>query len=194
MEQYLTLFLSGLGGGGIAALIIGGIALIMIIWAIAVRNTFARTKVKIGEADSGIDVALQKRFDLLTKALNTAKGFAKHEREVLTEVIKLRKGMSMEEKAQANKQLDDLKSSINVLAEAYPQLRSSDVFVSLQKAISDAEEHLQAARRLYNANVSVFNQMLVTFPQSVIGGMMRLTEFKFFMAEEGKKKDVDMSF
>jgi LemA protein len=167
--------------------------LIIIVWIIATRNWFLRGKVKIDEANSGIDVALEKRYDLLTKALNIAKGYAKHEKETFSEVIKLRKNMSMEEKVQAYEKLDNMKNNINVLAEAYPQLRSSDIFVSLQKSITDVEEHLQAARRLYNSNVSYFNQKLVSFPSSIIANNMHLQNQPFFTVSEGKQKDVDMS-
>ncbi len=188
------LLLSTLGPGGIAGIIAGALALIVIIWAVATANAFSRAKVKIAEADSGIDVALQKRYDLLTKAVNAAKGYIKHESQTFAKVIELRKGMSMDQKAQAVRQLDELKSNINVVAENYPQLRSSEVFVSLQSSIADSEEHLQAARRLYNANVSHYNQMRVVFPSSIIASMGGHTEKPFFVTEEGKRKDVDIAF
>ncbi|MDD4003457.1 MAG: LemA family protein [Clostridia bacterium] len=171
-----------------------GLLLIIVIWVIATINIFNKMNVKIKEADSGIDVALEKRYDLLTKALAVAKGYAKHEKETLFKVIELRKDMSIEEKVSVTKNLDELKNNINVLAEAYPVLKSSEVFVSLQKSIQDAEEHLQAARRLYNSNISGFNQKLVSFPSSVIGKWMNLSQQQFFMAEEEKRSDVNMTF
>jgi LemA protein len=157
-------------------------------------NRFERLAVKITESDSGIDVALTKRFDTLTKMLDVTKGYAKHEAETLEKLVKLRRGMSVDEKSAANKQMDELTGRINVIAESYPELRSSDNFKQLQIAVTDVEEHLQAARRIYNMNVSAFNQLLASWPASVVGNMKRHTAKQFFEAEERKKSDVKMEF
>ena len=102
--------------------------------------------------------------------------------------------MSIEEKNEANKQMDETLSKINVLAENYPDLKASENFKTLQDSITDVEEHLQAARRLYNANISSYNQMIVTFPISIIAGTKGLTKREFFVAEEHKKQDVEIKF
>lgn len=178
----------------IGAFIAVAIIVILLITYINIGNKLARAQVKIDEAESGIDVALTKRYDLLTKQLDIAKGYAKHEIETLTNVINLRKGMSMSERSEAAGEMDKMQQGINVVAEAYPELKSSENFKTLQNAVSDAEEHLQAARRVYNANVSSFNQMLVSFPSSIIANSKGLTKRDFFEAEESKKADVKMEF
>ena len=122
--------------------------------------------------------------------MDVVKAYAKHEKDTLFEVINLRKGMSMNEKAKESEKIDSNFEKINVLAESYPELKSSENYKTLQKAIADTEEHLQAARRMYNANVSHFNQMLVTFPKSVIANSKGLTKKGFFESEEKKKEDV----
>ena len=127
---------------------------VVVISIIVMSNNLNKALVKIDEADSGIDVALTKRYDVLTKMIETVKGYAKHEKEVLFDVVKIRKGMTIEEKNEANKQMDETLSKINVLAENYPDLKASENFKTLQDSITDVEEHLQAARRLYNANIS----------------------------------------
>ena len=175
------------------------IALVLIVflsvtWWIGTHNRFKRGEIKIEEALSGIEVALTKRFDMLIKLLDTAKGYAAHEKDVLYEVIKLRKGMSISEMNGANAQMDGLAGRLNVVAESYPELRSSDVFRELTAGIRDAEEHLQAARRLYNSNVSGYNQSIAVFPSSVVAGSMRLFPREFFEAEEQKRADVQMKF
>lgn len=178
-------------------IIIGIIVLILVIivvWYIKTCNRLNRAIVKIDEADSGIDVALTKRYDVLTKMLDVAKGYAKHEKETLGEVIKLRKGMSIAEKQEANNKMTDTLGKINVLAEAYPELKSSENFKALQLSIADVEEHLQAARRLYNANISSYNQDIVAFPTSIVAGMKGFTKKEFFEAEDAKKEDVKMEF
>ena len=163
-------------------------------WWIKTGNSFKRRRIKITESLSGIEVALTKRFDMLTKLLDVAKGFAAHEKALFAEVIALRRGMNVGELSQAAGQLDAMASRINVVAEAYPELRSSEVFRELQVGIRDAEEHLQAARRLYNSNVTGFNTALKVFPSSIVGKAMKLGEQAFFQAEEAKKADVSMRF
>ena len=81
-------------------------------------------------------------------------------------------------------------SKINALAESYPELKSNENYNTLQLTIVDVEEHLQAARRLYNSNVSNYNQMIKVFPNSIIAGSKGCKEKEFFVAEEAKKEDV----
>ena len=163
-------------------------------WVIRTSNRFKILKVKIDEADSGIDVALTKRHDTLTKMLDVVKAYAKHEVETFTQIVNLRKGMNIAEKTEANKCMDEIVKGINVLAEAYPELRSSDNFIKLKSAISETETHLQAARRLYNSNVSIFNQAIVVFPASIIANSQNHTPRDFFEADETSRTDVKMNF
>ncbi len=172
-------------GIGIAAAVI-----IIIFWMTATSNRFKVLLVKIEEADSGIDVALTKRYDTLTKLMDVVRGYAKHETELFEKVIKLRSGMSMAEKNEACQLMDEATKKISVIAESYPQLRSSESFKQLQEAIVDAEDHLQAARRVYNMNVSLFNQTIVVFPNSIIAGISHYGEKDFFEADEIRRSDV----
>jgi LemA protein len=172
----------------------GVIAVAAILWYISTMNRFARLVVKITESDSGIDVALTKRYDTLTKMLDVTKGYAKHEAETLANIVTMRRGMSMGERSEANRQMDELTGRINVLAESYPDLKASENFRELQHAVVEVEEHLQAARRIYNMNVSSFNQLLASWPSSVVGNMNRHSAKAFFEAEERKKEDVRMEF
>ncbi|MCL2048635.1 MAG: LemA family protein [Defluviitaleaceae bacterium] len=168
--------------------------LIAAIWAIATSNRFKVLLVKIGEAGSGIDVALAKRYDTLTKQLDVVKAYAKHEGELFAKIIQLRSGMSIQEKNTASRHMDELHNKISIIAENYPELKSSDNFRTLQIAISDAEEHLQAARRVYNMNVSAFNRAIVVFPASIIAAFSGRSAMAFFAAEESKRGDVEMKF
>lgn len=177
--------------------IIGIIALLLIIligWWISTSNGFRRTEVKINEAESGIDVALTKRYDTLTKMLDITRAYAKHEADVIQGTIERRQMNSIQDRSQFNNSINEAMGRINALAEQYPVLLSSQVFKQLQIAAYDVEEHLQAARRAYNANVSQYNQMIVTFPKSIVAGAMSLQRKDFFEAEETKRSDVKMSF
>ena len=167
---------------------------IVLFWYISAGNKLARLGVKIMEANSGIDIALTKRYDTLTKMYEVAKGYLKHEQEVLIQTIRMRQGMTMPEKAQAAAQMSEAARQINVVAEAYPALASQTLFVELQHAITDTEEHLQAARRLYNSNVSMLNQMIVVFPSSIVANARKITPMPMFEAETAKRDDVNMAF
>ena len=176
-------------------LVLAGIAIAGgVVWYISTMNRFARLLVKISEADSGVEVALTKRFDTLTKLLDVTKAYAKHEMETMTKMVTLRKGMSMGERSEASRQMNALTDRINLVAEAYPELRSSENFKELQQAITEVEDHLQAARRIYNMNVSAFNQLLVSWPACIVGKNKNHTQKDFFAADEEKKAVVAMQF
>ena len=171
-------------------IIIAIIVAIIVLWFIAASNKLNKAIVKIEEADSDIDVALTKRYDALTKMVDVVKGYAKHEKETFFEVINLRKGMSVQEKEEATRKMDAMQGQINVVAEAYPELKSSENYNTLQKTIIEVEEHIQASRRMYNANISTYNQLIVTFPISIAAAMKGLSKKEFFEADEVKKEDV----
>jgi LemA protein len=185
----------------IALIVIGAILLLLIIiivsWWISAGNRLRREQVKIDEAASGIDVALTKRFDLLTKEVATVKGYAKHEAETLTNVISMRRpasDASMADKAAFATQVTKAFDSINVVAEQYPDLKANANFTALQNQIAEVEEQLQASRRVYNSNVSVFNQEIVVFPTSIIARHYGFSKRDFFEAEEAKRQDVKIEF
>lgn len=182
----------------IALIIVGAVLFIIIIWCVATRNHLHRLIIKVEESVSGIDVALTKRYDVLIKSLDTAKGYAKHESETLEKIVNLRgnslRDLSVMEKAEISKGLDQMQSGLRVLVENYPQLKADKVFGNLQAVIADVEEHLQAARRLYNSNVSILNQAVVSWPRSIIARRIGIKQKDFFEAESAKKSDVKMDF
>ena len=102
------------------------------------------------------------------------------------------RGMSVEEMNDAQQQMDSLSGKFFAVAEGYPELRTSDVFVELQRGIRDAEEHLQAARRLYNSSVTAYNTAIAMFPAKLPAGSRQPKEF--FAADSSKREDVKMSF
>jgi len=183
---------------GISCIIVLGIILFIVVMTLLIiyisnYNSINRLSIKIDETFSGIDVALAKRYDLLSQMVAVVKGYMKHEKETLLEVIKIRKGMSLEEKEIVNKKMDESSKKINIVIERYPELKADKNVMILQKAILDCEEHLQAARRLYNSSVSQYNQKIVTFPGNVIAKKINATKREFFKVEEEKKDyKVDM--
>ena len=164
--------------------------LAVLIWIVVTMNSFRKKEIKTLETRSGIEVALVKRHEMLTKLADTARVYADHEEAVFQEVISLRKDMSLPEMQRAEEAMDRLAHAISLTAENYPELRSSEVFVELQRGIRDAEEHLQAARRLYNSAVSSYNTAIAVFPAKLLA---RGRDAKpFFEADPGKIEDVEL--
>ncbi|MBO4696527.1 MAG: LemA family protein [Lachnospiraceae bacterium] len=176
----------------VPVIIVAAVLLVFFGWWISTVNGLRQTKVKIEEASSGIDVALTKRYDVLTKMVDVAKSYATFEKQTILEAIKLRKGMTISEKNEAAAKMGDVQRELNFLAENYPQLHANENFRQLQIAVMDVEEHLQGARRAYNANVSVLNQKIVSFPTSIVAGIMGITKEAFFEAEAAKRNDVNV--
>ncbi len=172
-------------------IIIIAIVVIAVVWAISTINGFTRKEIKIEESRSGIEVALTKRYDMLVKLLDTAKGYMQHETDLFTKVIQLRQGMSVDEMGKADQEMNEISGRLFAVAENYPELRSNEVFEEMQRGIRDAEEHLQAARRLYNANVSSYNVAISVFPASLLA--KGRTPKEFFEADENKREDVKMT-
>ena len=164
------------------------VVLVIVYWCIRTVNGFKKKEIRVEEGLSGVEVALTKRYDMLTKMLDTAKGYMAHESELFTKVIALRRGMSVAEMNEAQQQMDSLSGKLFAVAEGYPELRSSDVFTELQRGIRDAEEHLQAARRLYNSSVTAYNTAIAMFPAKLLAGSRRPKEF--FAADASKLEDV----
>ena len=168
------------------------VVLAIVYWCVKTVNDFKKKEIRVQEGLSGIEVALTKRYDMLVKMLDTAKGYMAHESELFTKVIELRRGMSVAEMNDAQQQMDALRGKIFAVAENYPELRSSDVFVELQRGIRDAEEHLQASRRLYNSSVADYNTAIAMFPAKLLAGSRQPKEF--FAADASKRDDVKMTF
>ena len=168
------------------------ILLLIAFWCISTVNGFRKKEIRVQEGLSGVEVALTKRYDMLTKMLDTVKGYMAHENQLFTKIAALRQGMSIGDLNAVKQQLDTLSGKIFAVAEDYPELRSSEAFVELQRGIRDAEEHLQAARRLYNTNVFAYNTAIAMFPARLLAGGRQPKEF--FAADEAKREDVKMMF
>lgn len=168
------------------------IILLIVFWCVSTVNGFRKKEIRVQEGLSGVEVALTKRYDMLTKMLDTAKGYMKHENELFTKVATLRRGMSVGELNAVKQQMDTLSDRLFAVAEGYPELQSSEAFAELQRGIRDAEEHLQAARRLYNTNVTAYNTAIAMFPAKLLAGSRQPKEF--FAADETKREDVKMMF
>ena len=243
--------------------------ILLIIAYIVLYNRLNRLRIKVEEAGADIDVALEKRFDLLSEEIEAVKKYLSHEYRIMTDLTTARVGADLEEKRMAQQQeiseevlksidqeiarqtrtmeqirgklgsiqrrirrrsgmreedptrqetlaqaeerrgaalsqkvgalagvhrdLSSVGAGINGLAEQYPILNSWVSMDHFQRSIYDSEEHLQAARRLYNANVSMYNQTLASIPWSIVASICRMEKAAFYEVEE-RKRDFQVNF
>ena len=162
--------------------------LFLLIYYVKTANKLRRYQVVIDESKKNIDIALTKRYDTISKMIKVAKSYAKYEKELFADITKSRRTSSISE---FNKSLEDQNQAIDkiyALAEAYPELRSSDQFLRLQNEIDDENEQLAAAKRIVNNNISKINQIIVSFPSSVVAGMKGITKEEFLIEENVSRK------
>ncbi len=170
----------------------------LVVWVVVTYNRLVRVRNKCEEAWSGIDVQLQRRADLVPNLVETVKGYAGHEREALEAVVEARNAVAAASGPQAAGQADDaLEGALRQLfavAEAYPDLKASDNFLSLQRELADLEEEISFSRRYYNAVVEDLNTSIQTFPSVVVARPMGFQEREYFKAQEGARAvpDVEM--
>ncbi len=173
------------------------VVLIIMFWAIGVSNTIARKRIKVEESESGIDVALTQRFDMLTKMFQATKGYMKHEADTLEKIVKMRqpgRSAAIEDKQEFSNEIERGLQAINVVVEQYPELRATENMKQLQDATMKVENNLQATRRIYNSNVSVYNRYIIVFPNSIVSKRMNAEKLSFFEAEDVKRNDVEFNF
>lgn len=177
--------------GYIFLIVLALFVIVLITYFIKTMNRLTQLRNKVSELDSDMDVALTKRFDLLTKQYQAVKMYCAHESTTLIETIKMRRGMTTGEKKKISGKLDELGAQLRVTMEAYPQLRASENVAMLQKSCDESEAHLQAARRLYNVSVTKYNNACMEFPASVIAALTGNKGAEYFKADENKCQDVE---
>ncbi|MFH1551336.1 MAG: LemA family protein [bacterium] len=164
------------------------VAVAILFWLIAVYNGLIKLRNRADEAWSDIDVQLKRRYNLIPNLIETVKGYAKHERELMEKVTKARTmamgAQNPEEKAQAENILSGTLKSLFAVAENYPDLKANQNFLELQRELSDTENKIQAARRFYNGNVRDFNIKKEQFPNNMVAGILGFKKKDFFELEE----------
>lgn len=159
-------------------------------YVIKTSNAIKAAENKVRELDSDVEAALTKRYDLLTKQYAAVKKYMTYESRTLFDAIKLRKGMTFAEKTEAEKIMRSASEHIDAVFEAYPELSASKNIEVLQNSCTNAEDHLQAARRLYNAGVTNYNNLCRQFPSSIIAAATGHREADYYKSELDKKSDV----
>lgn len=175
---------------GTGAIIVLVVVVVILLFIVLEYNSIKSLKNKVKQSRSGIDVALEKRFDLIPNLVECVKGYCDHEEKVLKEVTEARAEYLSSKDLKVGEGLNNKCNDVLLLAEKYPNLKASSQFLELQAALERTENSLSAARRLYNSDVTMYNTKIQTFPSSVIAGFMGATEESFFEAEEQAKSNV----
>jgi LemA protein len=161
---------------------------LLLLYAIALYNRLVRQRALVREGFSGITVQLRRRADLVPNLVESVRGFATHEREVLDQVTAHRadatKAAGVEATAQADAQMTGLLGRLMVVAEAYPELKADDNFRQLSDQLSEVEDELQGSRRYYNATVRDLNTSVQSFPAVLVAGPLGFREEPFYQDDD----------
>ena len=164
-------------------------------WYIGTMNKLNRTKLTIDQAKADIEVYMVKRYDVIMNSLELCKKFMQHEEEIFTKMIRLRQGASVNELTQQASIQNEAMQKLLAVGEAYPELKSSELFTTLQQQLSDENAHYAASKRVYNSNVTKYNQIIVTFPDSIIANSLGMHKEELFKDETAESKKVaDIKF
>ncbi|NNE90386.1 MAG: LemA family protein [Verrucomicrobiales bacterium] len=175
-----------------------GLVLFGGLFFVIVYNGLVGKRNMVRNAFSSIDVNLKKRADLVPNLVSTVKGYAKHEQETLTRVIELRNRISEakddSERFRLEGQLGPEMGRLFALSESYPELRSNENFLNLQRNLTEIEEQISAARRAYNAAVLEMNNAVESFPSNIIANMFHFVRHDFFEASESDRASQQVGF
>ena len=177
-----------------------GIVILIAILLIAVFNRFVKNRNLVKDAWSNIDVALKRRYDLIPNLVETVKGYAKHEKSTLEDVINARNAAMQVPKGDINgqikaeNQLQQTLRSIFALGEAYPDLKANVNYLDLQEKLNVIEENLERSRRYYNGTVRENNTYGESFPGVLFAGMFNYQNFDYFETEQVSRENVKVDF
>lgn len=168
------------------------VLVVLIVWFIGMLNRLRKYRVIIEESRKNVDIALAKRYDTICQMLKVAQSFAKYEKTTLVDLVSLREGLGSADSSSIIKNQNHAIGKIFALAEAYPELKSSEQFLNLQEEINDENEQLAAAKRIVNSNISALNQNIVTFPVSLIASLSGIKQMDFISEDDlSNKKNID---
>ncbi|HEX2021924.1 MAG TPA: LemA family protein [Candidatus Thermoplasmatota archaeon] len=158
-----------------SALVYLGVAALalLVLSVVVLYNKLVTVRNRIDESWSNVDTELKRRHDLVPNLVAAVQGYAAHERALLADLARLRAEALASRDATparmaAEREMVGALGRLVAVAEAYPQLKASDSFLQLQRALVDTEDRIQAARRFFNANVRDHNNRVETLPSSLV--------------------------
>ena len=168
---------------------------ILLIIILKIYNNLVKSRNKVKQAESGIDVYLNQRFDLIPNLVECVKAYSKHEQSIFTEIATLRSNYMKEAKnIKSAEKLNNKMNQLIAVSENYPELKASEQYLNLQKTLTKLENQLQAARRIYNLEVTEYNNKIDVVPSNIVANLFGFKHVQLFEIEEYKKENINMKF
>ncbi len=178
-----------------AIIIIVAVIVLLVLMCISIYNSLVKLRNNRENAFANIDVQLKQRHDLIPQLVATVKGYAQHEKELLTRVTEARaaamSATGINDKIQAENQLSSALAGLKVSLEAYPDLKANQNFLQLQNEISDIENKLAATRRYFNTATRELNNKVQTFPSNILAGMFGFQKEPMFEVPREERATYD---
>lgn len=175
------------------------VLVVLAVWVAATYNRLVRLQVRAEEAWRDVDTLLRKRADLIPNLVETVKGYAGHERELLERIAEARsaslKASTPKEQGEADNFLRETLKSLFAVVENYPELKANQNFLSLQSSLEELETEIARSRRFYNAVVRDLNTKIKVFPSNLIANLFGVKEREFYvLSEEELREPPEVSF
>lgn len=168
------------------------IAIILII-ILVLYNNLVKARNKVKQAESSIDIYLNQKFDLIPNLVECVKAYSKHEQSIFIEIANLRSAyMSQPKDIKSAENLNNKMNQLIAVAENYPDLKASEQYLNLQRTLTKLESQLQAARRIYNYEVTNYNNKITIVPSNIVASIFGFKEAKLFEIEDYKKENINV--
>jgi len=167
---------------------------VLVIWIMSSYNKFVHLAQKVNQSAGTIDVYLKQRFDLIPNLVETVKGYAKYEKEVIEKITELRAEYTNNNNSNmsVSAELNNRYNQLLAVVENYPELKANESFLNLQKQLSKVESQLQAARRIYNSDVTVYNTKVHSMPSNIIAGIFGFKPASLFEIQAHERENVNI--
>lgn len=188
--------------GCLVGLVIAAVLLVIVILLalpiIGNYNTLVKMREDVNTSWAQVQNVLQRRYDLIPNLVETVKGYAAHEREVLTEVTRARASVGSaqtpDEAMKANNDLSNALARLLVVVEQYPNLKANENFIRLQDELAGTENRIAVERRRYNDSVRIYNQKIQSFPTVLFAGILGFEKRNYFEAPSAAQEAPKVDF
>ena len=182
----------------VALWVVVGVVVVLLLYLVASYNGLVRLRNRIQGAWAQIDVQLRRRYDLIPNLVETVKGYARHEKSTFEAVTEARanaiNAQGVAAQAEAENQITGALKTLFAVAEAYPELKANENFLSLQEELTSTEGRIAYARQFYNDAVQSLNTKIQSFPSNLVAGAFGFREHEYFEADDTSRGPVSVEF
>lgn len=171
------------------------IIILFILITIIEYNSIKRLQLKVQQSKSSIEIYLKERFDLIPNLVNIVKGYANYEKDLFTDIVKTRNQYEETKNLKLGEEVDNKLTQVLLRVENYPEIKANDQFLNLQENLARLENQIQAARRIYNADVTEYNTKLATIPTNIFAKIFSFKEEELLSyGNVSENINIDMNF